>query len=403
MPYHARVGQGTNAVGRRNDLDWLRVLATLAVLFFHCGRFLDDEGWHVKNRETSVGISVLVQFIVIWLMPVFFVVSGQSVHYLLRGATNARFLVTRVTRLLVPFVFGVLVLIPPQVWAERASHGQWPGSFLAFLPRYFDGWYGFGGNFAWMGLHLWYLEALFLFSLLCLPLYVWFRNGPGGQRALHGLGDFLARPGAVYLLALPAYVLVNVLDPDSWGTSVLGGWSIFIYLCFFVSGFLIYSNGRLQASIKRWRWVSLAVGLLMQPSVDILWDALGDPPFATPGFAIATAPYCLGAWCMLLAILGFGMQHLTRSTPFLKYANEAVLPFYILHQTVILCLGYLAVQRAIPDLPRFLVILLGSLLIVMGLYEFLIRRNDLLRVLFGMKPSQRRSTEPRPVLAEQSA
>ncbi len=390
-------------IRRRYELDWLRVLAILAVFVYHCALIFGPDPSSIKNATTYTFVDEVSDFAGLWAMPLIFLISGASAFHALGKAGPGRYVLGLALRLLVPLIAGIFTHIAFQVYLENLHRGTFTGSFLEFYPHYFDGLYAFGGNFAWMGLHLWYLEALFLFSLLCLPLYVWFRNSPGGQRALHRLGDFLARPGAVYLLALPAYVLVNVLDPDSWGTSVLGGWSIFIYLCFFVSGFLIYSNGRLQASIKRWRWVSLAVGLLMQPSVDLLWDALGDPQFATPGFAIATAPYCLGAWCMLLAILGFGMQHLTRSTPFVKYANEAVLPFYILHQTVILCLGFLAVQWAIPDLPRFLVILLGSFLIVMGLYEFLIRRNDLLRVLFGMKPRQRRSTEARPVLAERSA
>jgi glucan biosynthesis protein C len=225
----ACVSQSRGAADRRNDLDWVRVLATIAVLFFHCGRFLDDEGWHVKNRETSVGISVLVQFIVIWLMPVFFVVSGQSVHYLLRSASNAKFLVTRVTRLLVPFVFGVLVLIPPQVWAERTSHGQWSGAFLGFLPRYFDGWYGFGGNFAWMGLHLWYLGVLLIFSFAALPLFRFLERRPVAGPSGRGFGE---HPAAALLLglALVAAELLVDLRPGGIGRRDFGGWSLGVYV-----------------------------------------------------------------------------------------------------------------------------------------------------------------------------
>jgi peptidoglycan/LPS O-acetylase OafA/YrhL len=102
---------------------------------------------------------------------------------------------------------------------------------------------------------------------------------------------------------------------------------------------------------------------------------------------------CPVAWCWLLAIFGFGMKHLNFSTPFLKYANEAVLPFYILHQTVIVGLGYFVVQWAIPDWPKFLLILSTSFLIVMALYEFLVRRFNLLRFLFGMKLLQKTPAE----------
>jgi hypothetical protein len=202
---------------------------------------------------------------------------------------------------------------------------------------------------------------------------------------------------------LPAYFLINVLDPDSWGTDVLGDWSIFIYLSFFVSGFVILSHEGLQASIRRWRWISLAAGIVLWGLIDPLWMALGAPEFGSGAFALGIGPWCLNAWCWLLAILGFGMKHLRASTPFVKYANEAVMPFYILHQTVVLALAFFIVRWAIPDGLKFMLILTGSFVIVLGLYEVLVRRSNLLRVLFGMKPVRRRSVEPRSVLVEQGA
>ena len=86
-----------------------------------------------------------------------------------------------------------------------------------------------------------------------------------------------------------------------------------------------------------------------------------------------------------MAVFGLGMKHLNFTNPFLKYANDAVLPFYILHQTVIVTLGYFVVGWAIPDLLKFVVILVVSFPIVMGLYEFGVRRFNLMRFLLGMK------------------
>ncbi|MCL4517408.1 MAG: hypothetical protein M1379_17815 [Firmicutes bacterium] len=74
-------------------------------------------------------------------------------------------------RLAVPWALVVFILSPHQVYIERLTHRQFSGSFAGFLPHYFDGWYGIApnGNFAWMGLHLWYLLFLFLFSTVTLP------------------------------------------------------------------------------------------------------------------------------------------------------------------------------------------------------------------------------------------
>ena len=371
---------------RRIDLDWLRVLATFAVLFFHCGRFLDDEGWHVKNPETSVGISVLVQFIVIWLMPIFFVVSGQSVHYLLRGASNAKYLVTRVTRLLVPFGFGVLVLIPPQVYAERASHGQWSGSFLAFLPRYFDGWYGFGGNFAWMGLHLWYLGVLLIFSLAALPLFRFLlRRASRSDR----LGGFSQRPAAALLLglALVAAELLVDLSPGGIGRRDFGGWSLLVYLVLFLLGFLIARSERLQTAVVRARGAALGIALVVTAVLAVL-------SYVPPARALVDGHWywvrgllrLTACWAFMVAFLGFARVHLGRTSRFLAYASEAVLPFYMLHQTVIVLLAFGLIGWAAGPWVKYLVLIAGSFLAIMIGYE-VIRRVGLLRLIFGMKRS----------------
>ena len=388
---------------RRYELDWLRVLAILAVFVYHCSLIFAPDPFSIKNATTYQFIDDLGEFVGLWGMPLIFIISGASVFYALGKVSPGKYFKGIVLRLLVPLIVGTFTHIAFQVYVERLHDGTFSGSFLEFYPHYFDGMYAFGGNFAWMGLHLWYLEALFLFSMLFLPLLLWLKNNSTGRRALRGLGDFLARPGAAYLLALPAYVLINLLDPETWGTPVLGGWSIFIYMSFFVSGFVIFSNERLQASIKQWRWVSLGAGILLAPITSVLWDALGEPGFGTWGRALGIAPYCLSAWGWLLAILGFGMKHLSFNTPLLRHANEAVLPFYILHQSALVPLGFFVVQWAIPDGLKFAFILTGSFLVSVGMYESLVRRNNLLRVLFGMKPRPGDSIRVRSVLVEPGA
>jgi hypothetical protein len=132
------------------------------------------------------------------------------------------------------------------------------------------------------------------------------------------------------------------------------------------------------------RWFSL--GLALALTVAYLFLEFNTSPIL---YSIGEMPADLivapVGWGWLLAVFGFGMKHLNFNTPFLKYANEAVLPFYILHQTVIVGLGYFVVQWAIPDWLKFLFILTASFLVSVGLYEFLVRRFNLLRILFGMK------------------
>jgi peptidoglycan/LPS O-acetylase OafA/YrhL len=360
---------------RRYDLDWLRVLAILSVFVYHSGMFFNLDHWHVKNSITYSSVDFWVSFLRDWMMPLIFVISGASLFFALGKGGVGPFVKSKALRLLVPLIVGIFTHAILAVYLERLTHGEFEGSFFEFLPHYFEGLYPYdGGNFAWMGIHLWYLEMLFIFSMIFLPLFQWFKS-PSGQPVLSRLGDVLAKPGAVYVLILPTSLLVNLLDTGSFlGSRKWAGWSPVVYITFFLSGFVIISNERLQRSIQRLRWLSLALGITLTIARSRSWE---------PG---SNTLYELSAWFWILALLGFGMKHLNFNTPFLKRATEAVLPFYILHQTVLLSVGYFVVNWDVPDPLKWLIITLGSLGIILGLYEYLVRRNNVLRFLFGMKP-----------------
>ena len=213
---------------------------------------------------------------------------------------------------------GMFTHVAFQIYLENLQKGKFSGSFFVWYPHYFDGMYGFGGNFAWMGLHLWYLELLFVVSLICLPLFVWLKRTAIGRRVLQGMGNLLANPAAVPLLALPTILLILNLDEATWGNQSLGGWSMFIYPLFYVAGFVILSNERLQKSIVRMRPLHLVMGVILIGAYLFAEFQTGLPisfPFANE---LTDVLNCLAAWSWLLAIFGFGMAHLNFNTPFLE-------------------------------------------------------------------------------------
>jgi hypothetical protein len=213
------------------------------------------------------------------------------------------------------------------------------------------------------------------------------------------LGNLLARPGAALLFALPVILLRVLVNPDSfWGGDGWGGGTILTHLCFFLSGFVIVSHAGLQNSIQRLRWVCLVSTVVLLTILFPLYMIIGDPTYGTVQYVLLLSLFSLWSWCWVLMILGFGVKHLNFSTPVLQHANEAVLPFYILHQPVLLCVGYFVVQWAIPDLLKWAIIMPTSFVIIVTLYEFVVRRFNVMRVLFGMKPlKQAASIATRPV------
>jgi len=363
---------------RRHDLDWLRVLLILSVFLYHCARFFTQWDWHVKDSVVSPGMVVFTQFFEMWILPAIFIVSGASIWYSLGYQKSGRLIKGKVLRLLVPLVFGAFVLSPHQVYLERLTHGQFVGSFINWFPRYFNGLYGLGGNFAFHGLHLWYLMLLFFFTLILLPLFQVLRSEKG-MTVIRAVGSFLRIPGTIYILGLLLTIPMAYIDENSFfGMRVWAGWNIVYYIIIFFFGFLIFSDERIQEAIVRVRYISLIAGIILLITFRLGITVLSSP--LKPGLY----NYVISSWCFILAILGFGMMHLTSTGRFLGYATEAVLPFYMLHQAVIVLIGFWIIRLQIPVLAKYVIITLLSFIAIMVSYE-VIRRVGVLRFLFGMK------------------
>lgn len=362
---------------RRHDLDWLRVLGILLVFAFHSSRFYNVEDWNVKNSIWYPSVEVWVQFTASFMMPLMFVVSGASLFYALGRGGFGKFVKDKVLRLLVPLLVGALTHLSLQSYLWDKTHGLFSGNYFQYLPHY----YPFSIN--WFGGHLWYLWYLFLFSLILYPLLSWFKGN--GRGFLSRLGGWLGKGGAVYILALPI-LLLYLLPTDFPFMGMNGGYRYLMYLFFLLWGFVLVSEERLNESIRCLRWVSLSIGVTLVIGFIIVFNQIADPTVMSPSLFLAGMMRVFGGWICVLAILGLGVQYLAARTPKLEYANEAVLPFYIFHQTVLLVVGCFVMQWALPDALEWTVIVMISFAVIMALYEFAVRRVNILRFLFGMKP-----------------
>ena len=366
----------TKTIQRRYDLDWLRVLGILLVFAFHSSRFYNVEDWNVKNNIWYPSVEAWVLFASSFMMPLMFVVSGASLFYALGKGGFGKFVKDKVLRLLVPLLVGALTHLSYQSYLWDKTHGLFNGNYFQYLPRY----YPYSIN--WFGGHLWYLWYLFLFSLMLYPLLRWFKGNGGGF--LSRLGGWLGKSGAVYILALPI-LLLYLLPSDFPFMGMNGGYPYLMYLLFLLWGFVLVSEERLNESIRRLRWVSLSIGVTLVIGFIIVYNQIADPTVMSPSLLLAGAMRVFGGWICVLAIFGLAMQYLTARIPKLDYANEAVLPFYIFHQTVLLAVGYFVLQWGLPDVLEWAVIVAIPFALIMALYEFVVRRINILRFLFGMK------------------
>jgi hypothetical protein len=389
------------ATGRRYDLDWLRVIATLLVFLFHCTRFYGGGGWHLKHPGgDSLLASLFIGLLDLWLMPFFFLLSGAGSYYALGSRTAGQYLQGRVKRILLPlYGLGAWVLLPPQVYFEAVTNGGYRGGFWEGLPLYLTEVFTTPPSLASpfiFGLffgHLWFLHFLFLISLMALPLLIYLKSD-GGRARVERLAGWCGHWGGIFLFIIPlAAVRIPLVH---YFPGQMHSWAHLLYFgVFFTVGYLLPMDRRFSEGIQKVGWLCLLLGLLGFAAEGVFVFGLEynyanihhpDGESLSLTYVTFNLIFSAACWSWVVFILSLGIRYLNIANRRLAYANEAVLPFYILHQTLILCLGWFVIPWQMGRPLQFLIICGLSFGTIMVVYEFIIRRINWVRVLFGMRP-----------------
>jgi peptidoglycan/LPS O-acetylase OafA/YrhL len=377
---------GAEGPARRRDIDWLRIAAVLLLIPYHTARVFNwEEDFYIKNVPTDVPAQRFIDFVGPWHMSLLFLLAGAASWLAFRRRSGRQYAGERFKRLLIPFVFGVLVIVPPQTWLAYNSHHGTDLTYWEYLPKFFttadEGLNGYAGGFT--PAHLWFILFLFVFSLVALPLFLWLHDR-GGRRVVTALGRLWRNPAA--LIAIPVLVLVLpwlVMEDD------LSGQPPFGFFFVFVLGFLLLGDERVYRTIARhWVWI-LCLGVAA--SIAYVWaePRAGDWTEGAAGFASIKALYELGVWCMILGLLGLAQRFFTAGGPALGYATEAAYPFYILHQTVLVAVAYFVVQWDLASGLKYAAIAVATLALSLLIYELGVRRWGPVLFVFGMKPRRK--------------
>ena len=376
---------------RQYYIDALRVFAVLMLIVFHTGMLFNTYEFHFKNNHVSRAIDVFVNTpIYFWHMPLFMLLAGASTWYAFGKRGVGGYFMERVRRILLPLMVGIAVVIPPQVYLERTIKGQFTGSFLDFYPSFWTTGVYPQGNFSYH--HLWFLAFLFVFVALTLPLFV-FLKSERGQGLVKAFGWLLSKP--VVLILLPAVTISAtelLLRPHFPSTrNIVNDWANFVYyLQFFIYGFILVADARIVPTIgKSWK-AALALALGLTALVIYMdwtrrYPDLGGRQL-TESISLGVGVLC--SWCWLIGFMGLGKRFLNRPSPFLHYASEIAYPYYILHQTVILLVGFYVVALDWSLEAKFAFVGLTSLFATAALCE-LVKVVNVTRFLFGMKPKPR--------------
>jgi glucan biosynthesis protein C len=361
-----------NQTQRYEFLDWLRVIAIFVLIFFHTGMLFVGWGWHITNDQVIESLQRPMDLAHRLRMPLLFVIAGAGMWFALQRRSGAGFTRERTLRLLIPAIIGMFLIVPPQIYIERIAHGEWHGGYLDFFTHRVLQFQPYpAGNFSWH--HLWFVVYLYVYALLLLPLMLWWRKARP-----------VLKPGAwILLLALPLGLNETLLKPIFPEThNLVHDWYIFIhYLLLTVYGFALASSPASWDWLAKFRRVALAIALTI---------TIGGMSLINAGVFVRGKPVDLMfanvfTWTWIMVFLGFGRQYLSFGNRLLSWARDASYPIYILHQTVIILIGYFVIRQPWAPWTKYWVVAASTLVTCVLLYEFLVRRVGVLRFAFGMK------------------
>lgn len=371
---------------RRHDLDWLRVLVFGLLIFYHVGMFFVPWGWHIKNNVIYSWLVYPMIFLNQWRLPILFIISGMGTYYALGKRNGGQFIGERFRRLFIPLVIGMLLIVPPQVYIERLVNAQFEGNYFEFWPAMaFNGVYP-EGNLSWH--HLWFLPYLLLFSILLAPVFLYLRK-KGDNPFLHWIRKRVRSPWGIFIFIIPLYLTEALMEPFFPSThALIGDWFNLVNygLMFFFGFILIAVQDEFWKLVTRYRRQFLFAAIISFTAFLSLILLVEDSIIVhfTEAFLKVT-----NLWLWILVCFGYAATYLNKPSTVLAYANESVYPFYILHQTVTICLAYYLMEVEWGLFPEGMILLTGTFGISWLFYEFLIRRVKWLRPLFGLKLKSR--------------
>ncbi|NER10095.1 Peptidoglycan/LPS O-acetylase OafA/YrhL, contains acyltransferase and SGNH-hydrolase domains [Muriicola jejuensis] len=367
---------------RRYDLDWLRVFVFGLLILYHVGMFFVPWGWHIKNNVEYSWIRFPMLFVNQWRLPILFVISGMGTYYALNKRTPGQFSLERIRRLFLPLVVGMLLVVPPQVYVERIAEGQFNGSYFEFWPsQAFMGVYP-EGNLSWH--HLWFLPYLLLFSLALLPVFVSLRKHPDGS-FLRWVKAIVSRRTGLFWFLIPLYLTESLVEPFFEIThALIGDWfAIANYSILFFFGFLLMTVQdtfwKTVTTNRRFYLYCAITGFTLYLGLIMSFEDSITVHFTEAFLKV------FNLWSWILVLFGYAATYWNKSSRTLSYCNEAVYPFYILHQTVTIIAGFFIMDLNWGFLPKFLYLIATTFAGSWILYEFGIRRWKWIRPLFGLK------------------
>jgi peptidoglycan/LPS O-acetylase OafA/YrhL len=347
---------------------------------FHTA-FIFSAGWYgyyVSSDYPSVAAHGLAVAVEPWIMPLLFCIAGMSTKYALQKRTPQMYLKDRVTKLLVPFLAGMVLICPVIAYFALRFHtgynGNFAGAFVHFFSsiRNFPDLNGIGGDFSVD--HLWFILSLFIISVVAWGVILLVQWHP----RLHLNLDNVNLPVLV-LLFIPVWLLNFVGIYET-------GYSVMSYFAMFLIGYYLFAMDPVQTRLEKYWAFLLAAWIVL--TIGVMWTygiILGHSEV----FWGYSSVFVLTGWTGVLALMGAGRHLFDMTNNFTSYMSAASYPVYIIHQAVLVVIAYYVLKIEIPPALQFAAIMILSILLTFACYE-IVRKIPVVRALFGITRPQKK-------------
>jgi len=347
---------------RKHYLDNLRTIMTLLLFPVHTFMIWNDFGtkfyiWAGENK-------LLSSFIVLvnpWFMAILFVIAGMSARYSLEKRNTIEFIKERFHKVLVPFISGLLLFVPFQALYARKFFFGYTGTILEHFKYFFTHFTDLSGyDGAFTPGHLWFLLFLFIISLVSLLIIknISFKKV---SLKLKNMNIIM-----ILLLFIPVWLMYYLGN--------FGGYSIGKYFTLYLLGYYFFSNEKNIDTLMNNKKIILGLFCLLELILVIMYYKFSYYGDFFVNFV---------GWIGILSCIIVGKLYLNQENKVTNYFKNSSFSIYILHQTILVIIGYYSLIALDNIFLQILLILCGSFISTIIVYE-IIRRIPILKRLIGV-------------------
>lgn len=368
-------------------LDWIRILVFIVLIFYHTAMIFVDWSFHIESGYNNDFLKYLMILSSQWRLDILFLISGVAVFLMIQKVSISKFFLQRITRLYLPLVFSIVLVVALQSYYEALHKNVFVGSFWNFWSELYF-------SFSWdkrMNApfptynHMWYVLYLFHYSILLIPFLMLLKSNVCKKTILIVEGFLIEKYRLIWIPPFLYFMIYFSFENHKINHTFYDDWYAHALFLFTMAlGAFIAKMPKIWMAFEKIKYLSLLVALLSYffllvlylfqkelggISVDIFWGIIT----------------IMVKWSWISMIIGFSAKFLNFKNNLLIYLNELIYPLFILHQTIIIIIAYYVLKTSTSLLFQYILISLGTVFVCFVLFELLIKRLNFMRFLFGLK------------------